>query len=360
MAHVHVVIVGLTRRNQEPSIKRLFSYRDLQEDPTESQHGALTAYLFDAGVLVNRHLVVEEINRPLCPVDQLIIGSKPIDDGQYIFDHNQREAFLREEPAAARYTHPFIGSREFINGIERWILALDGVSPAELRNMAEVMRRIGAVRAFREASRSAPTRDLARTPTRFHVTVIPDTPFLVIPKVSSERRQYVPIGWLMPPAIPSDLVFVLEHADLWHFGVLTSAMHMAWLRQIGGRLKSDYRYSVGIVYNTFPWPDATDAQRARIRELAQAVLNARREFPDATLADLYDVDAMPLELRRAHDELDRAVDRLYRGAAFTGDRDRVELLFGLYERLVAPIVAAAAPPARRSRQPGQSHRRRPR
>jgi hypothetical protein len=150
--------------------------------------------------------------------------------------------------------------------------------------------------------------------------------------------------------IPSNLVRVLLDADLWHFGVLTSSMHMAWLRQIGGRLKSDYRYSIGIVYNTFPWPQATEPQRARIRSLAQTVLDARAQFPGSTLADLYDADAMPPPLRKAHRALDAAVDKLYRSAAFTGDRDRAEHLFGLYETLVAPLmVAAAAPKDRRGK-----------
>ncbi len=217
--------------------------------------------------------------------------------------------------------------------------------------MPAVKERIAAVRQFRQKSKSPGTQKLAETPTRFHVTVVPDRPFLVIPEVSSERRDYVPIGWLQPPVIPSNLVRVLLDADLWHFAILTSTMHMAWLRQIGGRLESRYRYSIGIVYNPFPWPEASDQQRARIRKFAQVVLDARAQFPNSTLADLYDVDAMPPQLRRAHHDLDRAVDRLYRSAAFTGDRDRAEHLFGLYERLVAPLVAAASQPHRRSRRP---------
>ena len=347
VAHVHVVIIGLTRRDQEPPVKRLFSYSDINGDPTESDHQAITPYLFDAGTVVNRHLVVEEVNRPLCDVPQLVIGSKPIDDGNYIFDYEQRDEFLRREPKAARFFHPFIGSKEFINGIDRWILSLDGASPGDLRAMPAVMERIAAVKSFRRRSISPQTQELANTPTRYHVTVIPDRAFLVIPESSSERREYVPIAWLSPPTIPSNLVRVLLDADLWHFGILTSSMHMAWLRQIGGRLKSDYRYSVGIVYNTFPWPEATDQRRARIRPLAQAVLDARSQFPNSTFADLYDVDAMPTQLRRAHRALDGAVDKLYRSAAFTGDRDRAEHLFGLYEKLVAPLVAAAFQPARR-------------
>jgi hypothetical protein len=242
--------------------------------------------------------------------------------------------------------HPFIGTDEFLYNIDRSILYLDGASPADIRSMPAVKNRIGAVRTFRKKSRSPGTQKLGDTPTRFHVTVVPDRPFLVIPEVSSERRKYVPIGCLKPPVIPSNLVRVMLDADLWHFGILTSAIHMAWLRQIGGRLESRYRYSIGIVYNTFPWPDATDSQRAKIRNLADVVLDARKEYPDATLADLYDVDSMPNPLRKAHRALDEAVDKLYRGAAFSGDRDRAEHLFGLYEKIVAPIVVAAAAPAR--------------
>jgi hypothetical protein len=215
--------------------------------------------------------------------------------------------------------------------------------------MPAVRERIAAVRAFRLKSKSEGTRKLAETPTRFHVTVVPASRFLAVPKVSSERRDYVPIGWMSPPTIPSDLVFVLQGADTWHFGILTSAMHMAWLRQIGGRLESRYRYSAGIVYNPFPWPEATDRQRAKIRSLAQVVLDARAQFPGSTLADLYDADVMPPRLRKAHRALDGAVDKLYRSAAFTGDRDRAEHLFGLYEKLVTPLVAAAPQPARRPR-----------
>jgi len=350
MAHVHVVIIGLTRRDQEPLVKRLFSYSDIHGDPTESEHQALTPYLFDAGTVVNRHLVVEETNRPLCDIPKLVIGSKPIDEGHFIFSDEELREFLHKEPGAKKFMHPFIGTDEFLYGLERWILYLDGASPADIRSMPAVKERISAVRHFRLKSKSPGTQKLAETPTKFHVTVVPDRPFLVIPEVSSERRDYVPIGWLKPPTIPSNLVRVLLDADLWHFGVLTSTMHMAWLRQIGGRLESRYRYSIGIVYNPFPWPEATDQQRVKVRSLAQAVLGARAQFPNSTLADLYDVDAMPPQLRKAHRALDDAVDKLYRSAAFAGDRDRAEHLFGLYEKLVAPLVAATFQPSRRSRR----------
>jgi hypothetical protein len=350
MARVHVAIIGLCRRDMEPAVKRLFTYSDIHGDPAESRHQALTPYLFDAGRLLNRHLVIHEAKRSIDDAPQLLTGCQPIDDGNYIFDAEQRSAFLAEEPRARRYLRPYVGSEEFINGGERWILILDGEPPAQLRSMPAVMHRIAAVRKFRSQSRRRSTLQLARTPTSFQVTVIPISSFLVIPEVSSEKREYVPIGWLRSPVIPSNLVRVLLDADLWHFGVLTSAMHMAWLRHIGGRLESRYRYSIGIVYNSFPWPEATDQQRAKIRSLAQAVLDARTRFPNSTLADLYDVDAMPPQLRKAHRALDEAVDKLYRPGAFSGDRDRAEHLFGLYEKLVTPLVAAtAAPRGRRAR-----------
>jgi hypothetical protein len=350
VAHVHVVIIGLVRRDHEPKEKRLFSYGRLSADPVESRHGALSAYLFDASQVANRHLVVEESSRPLCDVPRLIIGSKPIDGGHYIFEAEERAAFIAAEPGAGRFLRPYVGSEEYINGGERWILTLEDASPSELRAMPTVMERIAAVRQKRLASPSKPTRQLADTPTRFHVTVIPDRPFLVVPKVSSERRDYVPIGWLEPPTVPSDLVFVLQDAELWHFAVLTSRIHMAWLRHIGGRLKSDYRYSAGLVYNDFPWPAVTEAQKSRIEHLAQAVLDARSLFPGESLAALYDTDVMRPELRMAHRALDSAVDRLYRGAAFDSDRERVEHLFGLYEKLTMPLtaVAAARSPTRRT------------
>ncbi len=190
---------------------------------------------------------------------------------------------------------------------------------------------------------------MAETPTRYHVTVVPDGPYLAVPEVSSELREYVPIGWLKPPTIPSNLLRVLVGATRWHFGVLTSAMHMAWLRQIGGRLESRYRYSIGIVYNTFPWPEADGGQVEHIGALAGGVLDARSKFPNSSFADLYDPDAMPSPLRKAHRALDTAVDRLYRPRGFSSEVERVEHLFKLYEGLIAPLGFPPAVAARRGR-----------
>lgn len=341
-AHVHVVIVGLAHRDFEPAEKRLFSYPDIKGDPVESRHGALTAYLFDARGVANRHLVVKEEARPINGAARLLIGSKPIDGGHYIFDSSQRVAFLELEPEAAKFLRPFVGAEEFIKGSCRWILALHDASPNELRQMPHVLKRISQVRSFREGSKSAPTRAIAATATHYHINLLPKSSFLMVPRVSSERREYVPLGWLDPPVIPSDAALVLNEATLYDFAVLTSRAHMAWLGHMGGRLKSDFRYSIGLVYNTFPWPDATPAQREKIEALAQAVLDARADHATSSLADLYDPDTMPANLRRAHAALDQAVDRLYRPSPFASDRDRVEHLFGRYEALVNPLERLGA------------------
>jgi hypothetical protein len=350
MAHVHVVIIGLVQRRAEPEIKRLFSYSDLNGDATESLHSALTPYLFDASGLADRHLMIESASRPLSGVPALVIGSKPIDGGQYIFDAEQRKELLEAEPGAARHLRPFIGSEEFVNGGQRWILYLEGASPKELRAMPQVAKRVAAVRKLRQRSISPSTRALADAPTRYHVTVVPERPFLVVPETGSEHREYAPIGWLEPPTIPSNLVKVALNAELWHFAILTSRMHMAWLRFVGGRFKSDPRYSIGIVYNPFPWPELDESAKTTLSALAEAVLKARQEFPDTTLADLYDPNLMPAALRKAHRALDAAVDRLYRATPFGGDRERVEHLFRLYEKLVTPLTQQPKPRRRAERR----------
>ena len=354
-AHVHVVIIGLTHRDNEPDDKRLFSYPDIKGDPVESQHAALTAYLFDAQGVANRHLVVKEEARPINGAGKVVIGSKPIDGGYLIFDSSERAALLESEADACIYLRPYVGAKEFINGGQRWIAALQKAAPDKLKKLPLLMNRVGLVRKFRNGELPPKGKDsskkitpgmsskaLAATPTAFHVTVIPESPFLAIPEVSSERREYIPLGWLKPPTIPSNKLRILPNASLFDFGMLTNRMHMAWTAHIGGRLKSDFQYGIGLNYNTFPWPEATPAQRAKIETLAQAVLDARAAHPTSSLADLYDPDTMPGNLRKAHTALDLAVDRLYRPAPFASDRDRVEHLFGRYEALVNPLEREAA------------------
>ena len=347
-AHVHVVVIGMDGQETVRSPKRLFSYPDINGDPEESQHAVLSPYLFDASGLSDPHLTVREESRPINGMGRLIIGSKPIDGGHYIFKAEERTAFLEAEPAAAPYLRPFIGAREYLQGGQRWILALHDAPPSVLVQLPSVRERIAAIRSYRNASESAPTRKLAETPRLYHVNVIPTVPFLVIPESSSERREYAPIGWLEPPTIPSNLVRLLDNPTLTDFALLTSAMHMAWLRHIGGRIKSDYRYSVGVVYNTFPVPPK-GADRSRLQLLAQAVLDARAAHPESTLADLYDPDLMPPNLLRAHQAIDRAVDRLYRRTGFASERERAEHLFMLYEKMRTPLGIGIKKPKRRRR-----------
>ena len=345
-AHVHVVILGLDRRKAARTERRLFSYPDINGEPEESSHAVLSPYLFDAEGLSDPHLVVREESAPINGMGRLIIGSKPIDGGNYIFDAPERADFLDAEPEAAPWLRPYIGAREFLQGSERWILTLHDAPPEVLARLPRVRERIAAVREYREDSKSAPTQKLAATPTLYHVNVLPTKPFLVIPEVSSERREYAPIGWLEPPTIPSNLVRILNNASLVDFALLTSAMHMAWLRHIGGRLESRYRYSIGLVYNNFPMPPK-EADLSKLEPLAQAVLNARAAHPNATLADLYDPDLMPPNLRKAHQAVDRAVDRLYRRTRFESERERVEHLFMLYEKTLVPLEVGARKKSRR-------------
>jgi hypothetical protein len=323
--------------------KAAFSYDDIRGDAKESRHAALSPYLRDASGLSTRYTVVRDQRLPPSNVPPLRMGSKLVDDGHYIFDEEQKAEFEKHEPHSASLFVPLVGSEEFINGTKRWILLLEGVPPEKLRSMPLVMERISAVRKYRSASRKAKTRELADAPTRFEVTTIPTRPFLAVPNVSSERRDYVPIGWLEPPTLPSQLVQVMIDANLWDFALITSRMHMAWLRNIGGRLKSDYQYSIGIVYNPFPWPQLDEAAKTKLERLAKTVLDARAAHEGATLADLYDPDVMPEDLRKAHRALDEAVNRLYRKEHFASERERVEHLFGLYEKLTAPMLAAAKP-----------------
>ena len=339
-AHVHVVVIGLTHRDDEPPEKRLFSYPDIRREPIESRHGALTAYLFDARGVANRHLVVKEEARPINGARRVKSGVQMIDDGILTFTHEERGQFLEIEPDAKPLFRKFLGGDEYINGFSRWILYLADADPSLLRRLPQVSKRMKLLREYRASSNRPSTKAMAAFPTKLGVDERLKRSYLVIPNTSSERRDYVPIGWLGPSVIASQKLRILPDATKWEFGVLTSRAHMAWLGYFGGRLKSDFSYTHGLVYNTFPWPDATPAQRAKIEALAQAVLDARANHPTASLADLYDPDTMPADLRRAHHALDLAVDRLYRPAPFASDRDRVEHLFGRYEALVNPLATA--------------------
>jgi len=267
---------------------------------------------------------------------KIIYEYEDIRGGHYLFTPEEKAEFLSHEHKAAKWFRRWIGADEFINNYERWCLWLGDCPPDELRRMPEVMKRVEAVREVRLASKSAPTQKLAATPTRFHVENIPDVPYLLIPRHSSETRYYLPMGFIDPASLSGDANLIIGEATLFHFGILSSAMHNAWMRYTCGRIKSDYRYSAGIVYNNYPWPDEpTDKQRAAVEAAAQAVLDSRAQFPQSSLADLYDPLTMPPALVKAHQTLDRAVDACYRKAAFTSDAQRVEFLFERYQQLTS-------------------------
>ena len=299
-AHVHCVIVGFSHKDEKP--KELLIYDN--DKITKADH--INAYLMDAP-----DVFVSSRQQSICDIPSIGIGNKPIDGGNYLFTKEEMEEFIKVEPKSAQYFKPWYGSEEFIHQKPRYCLWLGGCSPAELRQMPHCMKRIEAVREMRLASNSAGTRKLADRPTRFHVENMPDTNYIIVPKVSSEKRRYVPMGFMSPNVLASDLVFVIPDATLYHFGILESNVHMAWMRAVCGRLETRYRYSKDVVYNNFPWPTPTEEQKAKIEQTAQAILDARALYPDSSLADLYDELTMPVELRKAHQDNDRAVMQAY-------------------------------------------------
>jgi hypothetical protein len=271
-------------------------------------------------------------------------GNKPIDGGHYIFTFDEKEQFLAKEPDAAKFILPFLGAEEFINSKKRFILYLKDIHPSDLKRLHLVSERVQKVREFRLSSSSKPTLKLAGTPTLFHTENMPNKPFLVIPQVSSERRMYIPIGYLIPPIVCSDKLRIVPNATLYTFGILTSKIHMVWMKTVTGRLKSDFQYSVLTVYNNYPWPEnPSDKQKRSVEELAQAVLDARAQFPESSLADLYDPNTMPPLLVKAHQALDKAVDQCYRPQPFTSEAKRIEFLFELYEKYTGGIFVVEKP-----------------
>jgi len=299
-AHVHCVIVGFsTAPNSAPRV--IYS----MDRPQIASN--INAFLFDGP-----DVFVENRKKPLCNVPAMVFGNTPIDDGNLIIEADELDDFLKREPNAKPYIRQLMGSREFINGLKRYCLWLVDANPAELRKLPLVMKRIQAVQEMRRNSKRGATRKLADTPSLFGEIRQPASGnYLIVPLTSSERRRYIPIGFLPCEVIATNLVQMLPNASLYHFGIITSNVSNAWMRTVCGRLKSDYRYTITNVYNNFPWPTPTEDQKARIEATAQAILDARALYPDASLADLYDETTMPPELRKAHQENDKAVMRAY-------------------------------------------------
>ena len=331
-AAVHCVVVGFSLEEHRP--KRVFEYPDVRGAPQEIVVDRINPYL-----VAGPNIVLDNRRHPICDTSHIGVGNKPIDGGNYLFTPEQKAVFLSREPAAAPHFRRWIGARELLNGVERWYLWLGDCPPQALRNMPLVLERIEAVRAFRAASKSAPTRRLAETPRRFHVENIPDGNVLVFPRHSSERREYLPLGYYGPDVLIGDACLCGPDSGLYGFGVLNSLAHMAWMRAVCGRIKSDLRYSAGIVYNNFPWPHQPSAARmGAVETAAQGILDARARHSGASLADLYDPLSMPDDLRKAHQANDRAVDAAYgvnnASQRWKTEAERVGFLFELYQGYV--------------------------
>ena len=321
-AHVHCVIVGFSKA---PFLgeKRIFSGN--RYIPAQNING----YLVEA-----QNVFIESRNTCLSEVPPIGIGNQPIDGGFYLFEKEEMDEFIKKEPKSSDYFHPLYGSTEFINQKPRYCLWLGDCTPHELRSMPECLKRVQAVREYRLKSVRTSTRKLADKPTRFQVENMPTTNYLLVPSTTSERRRYVPIGFMDKNAISTNANLIIPDATLYHFGILTSSVHMAWMRAVCGRLKSDYRYSAKIVYNNFPWPDATEDQQRAIAQTAQGILDARALYPDSSLADLYDELTMPPELRKAHTANDRAVMAAYSFADDMPEQEVVAALMERYQRLI--------------------------
>ncbi|HRN86923.1 MAG TPA: class I SAM-dependent DNA methyltransferase, partial [Candidatus Dojkabacteria bacterium] len=330
-AGVHVIIIGFA--NFDTNIKSIFEYENIKGEPHEVRAKNINPYLVDA-----KDIFISKRTKPLCNVPTMQKGSQPTDNGNFLFTSDEKVEFIRQEPKSKIYFKRIIGSEEFINNKERWCLWLKDIAPNDLKKLPNVYERVENVRSFRLKSNKAATRKKAETPTLFDEIRQPESVYLAVPEVSSERRKYIPIGFMAKEVIASNKIQMVGNATLYHFGVLTSILHMTWTKNVCGRLESRYQYSASIVYNNFPWPEnPSDKQVKAIETAAQKVLDTRLQFPNSSLADLYNPLTMPPALVKAHSELDRAVDQAYRSQAFTSETKRMEFLFELYEKYTANL-----------------------
>jgi hypothetical protein len=330
-AAVHCVIIGFA--HFDTPNKTIFEYKDIKGKAHELKAKNISPYLTDS-----KDLLILKRDQPICPVPKMFKGSQPTDGGYFLFTEQEKNDFLAKEPLAEKFIKPLISAHEFLNGIKRYCLWLVDAQPQELKKMPLVLARIEGVRQMRLKSTKQATVKWANQPTLFTENRQPKDNYILVPSHSSENRKYIPIGFMTKDDILNNSCLSVPNASLFHFGVLTSMMHMAWVKNICGRIKSDYRYSNELVYNNFPWPEnPTEKQIKAIELAAQKVLDRRAEFPNASLADLYDPLTMPAALLNAHSELDKAVDLAYRAQAFTTEANRMEFLFGLYEKYTAGL-----------------------
>jgi hypothetical protein len=324
-AAVYCTIVGFALFDKK--IKHIYEYEDIEDEPVETKAKNINGYGIDAP-----SFFIERRGKPISEIPLMSFGNMPLDGGNLLLTDEEKIELVSLEPTAEKFIKPLIGAREFIHNEVRWCLWLEGANPSEMKKLPLVIRRVQSVREFRLGSKRPQTIKSAVTPSIFGEVRSSGEPFVLIPRHSSENRNYVPIGMIKEGHISHDSCLIVLSAKLYHFGVLTSQMHMAWMRAVAGRLESRYRYSKDIVYNNFIWPEADNSQTSTIEKLAQAVLDARLEFPNASLADLYDPLTMPPVLAKAHKALDRAVDKLYQQKSFATDADRVAHLFQLYQQ----------------------------
>jgi hypothetical protein len=332
-AAVHCVIIGFA--NFDTTNKRIFEYESLKSEAHEIKVKNINPYLIEG-----KDMFITPRTKPLFNVPEIIKGSETTDDGHFMLSIDEVNLLKEKYPESKNFIRPFLGGGDFINGKVRYCLWLKGASPNEIRHIPLVQDRIERVKNFRLASSKARTRHWASFPTLFSEDRQPNSKFLMLPKVSSERRAYIPFAYVEPAFIVNNTASFIPDASLFLFGVLESKMHMTWMSYVCGRMKSDYIYSNKIVYNNYPWPEnPSDKQKVTIEKAAQKVLDARAEFPNSSLADLYDPLTMPPSLVKAHNELDKAVDLAYRPQPFTSDANRMEFLFELYEKYTAGLFA---------------------
>lgn len=331
-AHVHCVIIGFA--DYDTDKKRIFDYQNVKGDAHEIVAKNINQYLVDA-----KDIFITSRTKPICDVPEIVFGSMPNDGGNLIVEEKDYEAFIKAEPMSKKYIKKLLGAEEFINNKKRYCLWLKDANPEDISKMPLVKDRIANVKRIREASRRKETNELAQYPALFGEIRQPNSDYIIVPRVSSERRKYVPIGFLSKDVITSDSALIVPHATLYDFGILTSIMHMTWMKYVCGRLKSDYRYSNKIVYNNYPWPlNPSEKQKDKVKGLAQKVLDVRAKYPDCSLAILYNPETMPADLTKAHNELDKAVDACYGKKSFASDAERMEFLFNLYERYTTPLI----------------------
>ncbi len=332
-AAVFCVIIGFA--NYDTSNKSIFEYEDIRGEAHELKVKNINPYLVDA-----KSILISKRSNPICNVPKMSFGNMPLDGGHLLLTDEEKIEFIQKEPAAEKFIKPLISAYEFLNGIKRWCLWLVDAKPNEIGQMPEVLKRIEKVRQFRLDSVRKQTIEKADYSSLFGEIRDFGDAYIIIPRVSSEKRKYIPMGFFDSNSIVSDTCMSVPNGSLFHFGVLMSEMHMTWMKSVGGKLKEDYRYSKDIVYNNFPWPEnPTEKQIANIEEKAQKVLDIRADYPESSLAQLYKRSTIPSALVKAHNELDKAVDLAYRSHAFSNEIVRMEYLFNLYEKYTGDLFS---------------------